>query len=59
MKHKAMLAVTYSAGLRADKYMMIEELKQTFQLYLGDKVKIRRLVFWRYLAIYRKSELKS
>lgn len=42
-----------------DKYMTIEELRQTYHRYLGDKIKIRRLIFWRYLAVYnRRNETK-
>lgn len=37
-----------------DKYMTIKELRNTYSHYLGENVKIRRLVFWRYIAIFRK-----
>jgi len=39
-----------------DKYMTIAELKSIYSQYLGGEVKIRRLVYWRYIAVYKKSE---
>lgn len=41
-----------------DEYMPIEELKKIYQRYLGNNVKLRRLVYWRYIAVYRKTEGK-
>jgi ubiquinone/menaquinone biosynthesis C-methylase UbiE len=37
-----------------DKYMTIKDLKQTYYLNLGKNVMLRRLVYWRYFAIYKK-----
>ena len=42
-----------------DKYMTIKELKKTYRQYLGNNVIIRRLVYWRYLAVYRKTRENS
>lgn len=36
-----------------DKYMTIKDLKRAYYTYLGEEVRIRRLVYWRYLAIWR------
>jgi len=40
---------------RIDKYLTIKELRQIYYKYLDKSVKIKRLVFWRYFALYRKS----
>jgi len=37
-----------------DKYMTIKDLKQTYYRNLGENIKIKRLVYWRYVAIYKK-----
>lgn len=37
-----------------DKYMTIKELRSIYSQYLGREVKIRRLVYWRYIAVYNK-----
>ncbi|AOT72514.1 class I SAM-dependent methyltransferase [Geosporobacter ferrireducens] len=39
---------------RLDKYMTIKDIKRIYCRYLGEKVRIRRLVYWRYLAVYKK-----
>lgn len=37
-----------------DKYMTIKNLKETYYRNLGESTKIKRLVYWRYVAIYKK-----
>lgn len=39
---------------RLDKFMTIQDLRKTYCRYLGKSVKIRRLVYWRYFAVYVK-----
>lgn len=41
--------------IKIDKYMTIKELKRTYYKYFDKSVKVKRLIFWRYFAIYRKS----
>jgi ubiquinone/menaquinone biosynthesis C-methylase UbiE len=37
-----------------DHYMTFKSLRNIYNKYLGNAVKIRRLLFWRYIMIYRK-----
>lgn len=37
-----------------DNYMTFKELKIIYKQYLGEGIKINRLVFWRYLLVYKK-----
>lgn len=39
-----------------DKYTKIKDLRNTYSHYLGKDVRIRRLIFWRYIAVYRKTQ---
>ncbi|MCX7708807.1 MAG: methyltransferase domain-containing protein [Clostridia bacterium] len=46
----------WNAHSHLDKYMSIRDLKQAYCKSLGNGVKIKRLVFWRYIAVYKKSK---
>jgi ubiquinone/menaquinone biosynthesis C-methylase UbiE len=39
---------------KIDHYMTFKNLKKTYVKHLGKPVKIKRLLFWRYIMIYKK-----
>lgn len=41
---------------KIDNYMTYKSLKKTYSEYFGVDVKIKRLLFWRYIMVYRKGK---
>lgn len=44
---------------KLDKYMTIKDLRKVYHENYGWDVMVNRLLFWRYMAVYRKMDIKS
>ncbi|KNY25122.1 class I SAM-dependent methyltransferase [Pseudobacteroides cellulosolvens] len=47
----------WNEHIKLDKYMTIEELRKVYHENYGWDVMVNRLLFWRYMAVYRKMEI--